>query len=780
MEEAEGGVTKGMQRPFFSTAPADHPCSSEDGSASHTLLLLPNIFRSFPRGTTAAVAYGNTRDFVLSRTFYTWKEGPDDPVANDQGSFIKCFFIVTSWLLGMEEMDLVAAFINAESSYSDFFSEVSMAMPTYVHLWSYCVDLLVFLAPREDRCCLLFRVRRQAGTHSNHSCLSRSMNTASNTASCRGLASKLQTTPASFLRFLIIPIHSSAKQDAEQTRTVGAMACVPPPLWAAYITAQERNEKAPTQEEYLTLLRHECRRRGLIDWNNELTETDILRAFPFESYMNARPLRHTDLTKEQWADPTDPINNFECEEANDPFSDGVDWDQKALEQSKQREDWNEMRKTMLVYYAPRYLQPITANAKLDFLATGGTQQRLDDIEATHPDHTILHWLAELWNLQQQQIGAKDPHKDRTLSVMVFSDIPQEDVRVVYCKIPYAETWPGFTATMAAHFFIRHLVKKHHPRIAPRLFPVDDDTIWPPEGVLPFRDEDDNVVDPEQDHPRRADLVYDNGPGRGWWSSVIPKASATGLLGVHTEWRALDGAEDWDGLMAWLDGYREATAAFRHLSTKERAEFVEGQRQREEAVLGFPGYRTFNVHLERHRRKVQDQRLLYGPLREELAVEEGREEERLMIHVPEGSERLRSRAARENDEILRRAGIQKVVVDESDEDEGMNVGVDLDGSGGRGNGGVTGQDPARPMAGVTGATFVVQGAGWASDDVGACPIPDNSNGHDDNENQSKSLSREFSETRGDEEENAERSGQTASPATVLAKVVGEALKALKDR
>ena len=478
--------------------------------------------------------------------------------------------------------------------------------------------------------------------------------------------------------------------------------------------------------------------------------------------MNARPLRHTNLTKEQWADPTDQINNFEFEEVDDPLSDNVDWDEKACEQSKQQENWNEMRKTMLEYYAPRYLQPITATTKLDFLAAGGNQERLDDIEATHPDHTILHWLAELWALQQQQSAAKDPQKDRTLSVMVFSDIPQEDVRVVYCKIPYTETWPGFTATMAQHFFVRYLVKKHHPTIAARLFPVDDDTIWPPEGVLPFRDEDDNVVDPEQDHPRRADLVYEDGPGRGWWSSVIPKEAATGLLGMHTEWRALDGAEDWDSLMAWLDGHRQATAAFRHLSTKERAKFVAGQREREETVLGFPGYRVFNVYLDRHRRRVGDQRLLYGPLKEE-AVEEGQEEERLMMQVPEGSERLRSRAAREIDEILWEAGVQKVVVDESDghedKDDGMGVGVDLDGPGGRGNAGLVGQDPA-------------------TQDAPAATNQDNSSG--DAERQSKSPSGDVVETQVAHERNAEHSGQAVSPAEALAKVVSDALKTLKAK
>jgi hypothetical protein len=429
------------------------------------------------------------------------------------------------------------------------------------------------------------------------------------------------------------------------------MAFLPPPVRASWASTSVQKPANPTQDEYLTLLRNECRRRGLIDWNQELTDADIVAAYPLESYLKSQPLHHTDLTKEQWADPTDPINDFEFQE--------VDWEEQTLDQTRQMDRWNDERKIFLETYKPSFLQAITDSIKRDFLAAGGTQQRLDEIAEQHPANTILYWLAELWNLQERLNMDKDPKQERKLSIIVFSDISQEECHAVNCRIPYNETWPGFTSTMNKHLLVRYLVKKHNPAIAETLF-VDDDTIWPPEGLLPLRNEDDSIVNPEQ-YIKRAGLVYDNGPGRGWWSFVHPKQDAEGLFDKCTDWKAINDTEDWDSLMKWLNEHREATAAFRHQSTKERIEFVAQKRAEEETVLGFPGYRPFNIYLDRHRNMVADQTQLYGPLKEDSEP----------WVVPEGSERMQSAAAQEIDAKLREWGIETVRIDEEDKGESVD-------------------------------------------------------------------------------------------------------------
>jgi hypothetical protein len=450
------------------------------------------------------------------------------------------------------------------------------------------------------------------------------------------------------------------------------MASLPPPLWSGGIVATAQSLTAPffppnpTQDEYLTLLRHECRRRGLVDWKEELTDADILAAFPFKTYMNSQPPHHTWLTKEQWADATDSINDFEFQKI-DREQQALEQEDRQDEQTKQDNEWNTQRRTFLETYAPLYLPAITANTKRDYVAAGGTQQRLDSIAQTHPANTILYWLAELWNLQAQLKTEKDPKKkERFLSTRVFCDILQESCRVVDCRIRYSETWAGFTSTMQQQLLVRYLVTKHNPAIAETLF-ADDDTIWPPEGVLPLRNEDDSLVSPEQ-YTRRADLVYDNGPGRGWWCLVHPKQGPEGLLNVRTGWKAIDDVEDWDSLMKWLNEHREATVAFRHQSTKERMEFVARKREEEETVLGFPGYRPFNFYLDRHWDMVEDKTQLYGPLREESNLWE-----ELDMEVSEGSGRLQSAASKEIDAKLKEWGITK---DASVEEyKGQRKGVD---------------------------------------------------------------------------------------------------------
>jgi hypothetical protein len=108
------------------------------------------------------------------------------------------------------------------------------------------------------------------------------------------------------------------------------------------------------------------------------------------------------------------------------------------------------------------------------------------------------------------------------------------------------------SAMNQHLLVRYLVKKDNSSIVETLF-IDDDTIWPPEGLFPLRDGESSgetplswsfskVVNPDQ-YPKRAALVYDNGAGRGWWALVHPKRSSTGLLNLRTDWKALNKEED---------------------------------------------------------------------------------------------------------------------------------------------------------------------------------------------------------------------------------------------
>lgn len=433
------------------------------------------------------------------------------------------------------------------------------------------------------------------------------------------------------------------------------MASLPPSLCAGGIIKTAAgpttlSRRTPTQEEYLTFLRQECQRRGLVEWHEGLTDTGILAAFPFDTYVHSDLQHHTRLTKEQWADPTDSINDIEFHK--------IDWDEQVLEQApgydtapsqeidqvKQEDDWNTQRKAFLETYAPLHLQTIIENTKRGYLAAGGTQRCLDEVEKDHATNTVLYLLAELWNLQERLNRDKDPKKERFLSVGVFCDILQESCHVVDCRIAYNETWPDFVSKMNRQLLVRYLVTTHNPAIAETLF-VDDDTIWPPEGILPLRNPDDSIVFPEQ-YTKRADIVYENGPGRGWWALVHPKEDSRGLTKVKTHWKAIDDAEDWDGMMKWLDKHRQATVAFRHESTKERMEFVAKKRVEEETVLGFPGYVPFNVYLDRHWDMVEDKKQIYGPPRAESRVWE-----ELGMEVPKGSEQLPPAAAREVDAKL---------------------------------------------------------------------------------------------------------------------------------
>ena len=435
--------------------------------------------------------------------------------------------------------------------------------------------------------------------------------------------------------------------------------------------------KTPTQDEYFASIRHECRRRGLIGWEEEeeLTDTDISAAFSFESYVAQNRLHHTWLTKEQWVDPTDSINDFEfrrIDSAQQMLEQSDEDDEETNQvgqQASQEDERDAQRKTFLETHAPLHLQTITDNTKRDFLAAGGTEQRLDEIENHHPTNTILYWIAELWHLKEQLKTDKDPREELFLSIRVFCDIPQEDCHVVHCKIPYNETWLGFSSKMNQQLLVRYLIKKHNPDIAETLF-VDDDTIWPPEGILPLRNEDDSIVAPNQ-YTKRADIVYEGGSGRGWWSLVHPKKDANGLTNLYTDWKAVDNAEDWDCLMRWLNEHREATVAFRHQSTKERMEFVTRKRKEEETVLGFPGYVPFNLYLDRHWDMIEDKKQLYGPLRQDSYIGE-----ELEMEVPEGSERLQSTAAREIDEHLRSWEIKKGESDKEVNLKGVAKGSDV--------------------------------------------------------------------------------------------------------
>ena len=81
------------------------------------------------------------------------------------------------------------------------------------------------------------------------------------------------------------------------------------------------------------------------------------------------------------------------------------------------------------------------------------------------------------------------------------------------------------------------------------------------------------------------------------------------------------------------------------------------------MLGIRGHRAFNIHLDRHRKEV-DQTQLYGPLREDSEIWEEH-----LTAVLEDSERMQSAASQEIDALLRKWGIKKAAAHDEEKGKG---------------------------------------------------------------------------------------------------------------
>ena len=156
----------------------------------------------------------------------------------------------------------------------------------------------------------------------------------------------------------------------------------------ASISARALGASQPNQSEYLSLLRDECRCRGLVDWRDEITTADIMACVPFDSYRKTQPLHHSQMTPDQWLDLKNYPPAFAASDQNNPI-------EESLKEVRRDED----RRTLLEKYAKMHLDDITEKTKKDFIAAGGKQERLEQISDDHPVNTILYWLAELWNRQ---------------------------------------------------------------------------------------------------------------------------------------------------------------------------------------------------------------------------------------------------------------------------------------------------------------------------------------------------------------------------------------------
>jgi hypothetical protein len=143
--------------------------------------------------------------------------------------------------------------------------------------------------------------------------------------------------------------------------------------------------------------------------------------------MNAQRLHHRALTKEQWADPSDPVNNFKFQQNNTHLQE-TDWDQEASERAKSAGKWNERRRVTLEISTPLYLQAITEEAKNNFLTAGGTQERLDDIPQSSPGSP------NSGTYKNKTAEPKTPR--RTVSTPSwYSPTFHKNLKVVTCRIP---------------------------------------------------------------------------------------------------------------------------------------------------------------------------------------------------------------------------------------------------------------------------------------------------------------------------------------------------------
>jgi hypothetical protein len=141
----------------------------------------------------------------------------------------------------------------------------------------------------------------------------------------------------------------------------------------------------------------------------------------------------------------------------------------------------------------------------------------------------------------------------------------------------------FQNTIAELPNIRYHVTKQNPELANSLF-VPDHEVYPP-GLHASWDEKGNTTRPER-FPKRADLVYDNVPGRSWWSSIFNTSSQHDRMAFRSfDWCALDTGEHGKSLLQPLKpGKGTKVAYLYHLNIMERIQFVQNQADSEKKYM----------------------------------------------------------------------------------------------------------------------------------------------------------------------------------------------------
>lgn len=239
------------------------------------------------------------------------------------------------------------------------------------------------------------------------------------------------------------------------------MASLPPPKWRS---------SEPTEDEYLTLLRHECRHQGLVDWNDNTTFGDIVAANPFKPQLTGGENRysHLELSWEEWSDPNLKLGWGD-------FFNGADEEEEDVSVGRRRADkWKQERKELLEKYAKLHLESIKEKTRQKFIAAGGIEASLTALPKELSMNQTLYWLGALWKLEEDNKN-KQPEvmrKATILPIIVFSDIDEEESRPVKCQIAYDEPWFTFRNTFTKLPLVRYLILQENPSLARTLFLPD--------------------------------------------------------------------------------------------------------------------------------------------------------------------------------------------------------------------------------------------------------------------------------------------------------------------
>lgn len=368
-----------------------------------------------------------------------------------------------------------------------------------------------------------------------------------------------------------------------------------------------------SEENYVNLLLEECYSRGLIGWLTHATTADVVAGMgTFTTWQTEDSTYYEELDRESTNDAT-------------------------IEQ-KQRARKLE-RKDLLEAYHTTHGAQVQQHTHHRYLQLGGTSEDWLAIRQKCPNNTLLYWLAALWK-REETVKAMDntaseappraharesfsdiprSRQSDEISFTILGDIPQEPgyqgddgvwdmiVKPVHIQfyIDRNTTFTYFQEYIVGFPFIRYHTTKNNPELATVLF-VPDDHVYPP-GLHAAWHEEGNTIRPER-FPNRADVVYDDGPGRGWWSGIVDTSSQPDqAISRSIDWRSRDTEEDWEALLRTLRGGQGTNVAYLyHQSVRERIQFVQKQVDDEvEYMREHQGWKMFNFLLKRHRDEEKD-------------------------------------------------------------------------------------------------------------------------------------------------------------------------------